>query len=165
MRSLLRLSLLFFLCVSCLGQDSIDDALKRYNSGSVPYITGDSLYNSTSFVVLDSRTAVEFEVSHIKDAIWIGYKDFELQKVLTEIPDKDTEIAIYCSIGVRSEKIGERLQEAGYKNVRNLYGGIFQWKDKGYPVYNPEGAETEKVHAYSKQWGKLLTKAEKVYSP
>ena len=129
MRSLLRLSLLFFLCVSCLGQDSIDDALKRYNSGSVPYITGDSLYNSMSFVVLDSRSAGEFEVSHIKDAIWIGYKDFELQKVLTEIPDKDTEIVIYCSIGVRSEKIGERLQEAGYKNVRNLYGGIFQWKE------------------------------------
>lgn len=165
MRSFLRLSLLFFLCVSCLGQDSIDDALKQYNTGSVPYITADSLYNSKSFVVLDSRSDQEFKVSHLNNAIWIGYKDFELQKVLNEIPDKETEIAIYCSIGVRSEKIGEKLQKAGYKNVSNLYGGIFQWKNKGYPVYDPKGVETQKVHAYSKQWGKLLTNAEKVYSP
>ena len=70
---------------------------------------------------------------------------------------------VYCSIGVRSEKIGEKLQAAGYTNVKNLYGGIFQWKGEGEKVVDSLGLSTERVHAFSKLWGKLLTNAKKVY--
>jgi len=70
---------------------------------------------------------------------------------------------VYCSIGVRSEDIGEKLMDAGYNNVTNLYGGIFEWKNKGNQVYDTLGNETERVHAFNKHWGKLLSKGEKVY--
>ena len=40
-------------------------------------------------------------------------------------------IIVYCSIGVRSEDIGEKLKELGYTKILNLYGGIFDWKNKG----------------------------------
>ena len=53
--------------------------------------------------------------------------------------------------------------QAGYSNVKNLYGGIFEWKNEGHPVYDSEGKETEKVHAFSKHWGKLLKEGKKVY--
>ena len=71
---------------------------------------------------------------------------------------------VYCSIGIRSEDISEKLKKAGYTNVYNLYGGIFEWKNRNYPVVNPENEVTEKVHAYSKQWGQWLHKGKKVYS-
>jgi fumarate hydratase class II len=55
------------------------------------------------------------------------------------------------------------LEKAGFKKVMNLQGGIFDWVNNGYPVYDNDGNETKKVHAYDKSWGKWLTKGEKVY--
>jgi 3-mercaptopyruvate sulfurtransferase SseA len=66
-------------------------------------------------------------------------------------------------VGIRSETISEKLKKAGYTDVHNLYGGIFEWKNKDYPVVDSEGKETENVHAYSKVWGKWLNKGVKVY--
>ena len=77
--------------------------------------------------------------------------------------DKETTIVVYCSVGYRSEKVGERLKKAGFKKVLNLYGGIFDWVNKGFPVYDNSGNQTKKVHAYDKSWGKWLTKGEKIY--
>ncbi|MBT8318930.1 MAG: rhodanese-like domain-containing protein, partial [Gramella sp.] len=86
---------------------------------------------------------------------------FDLGKV--KKIDKDQKIVVYCSIGVRSENIGVKLIKAGYKNVENLYGGIFDWKNKDFPVVDALGKSTEEVHAYSKHWSKWLRNAEKIY--
>jgi rhodanese-related sulfurtransferase len=144
-------------------QDKLDRTLKKFNHESVPYMQVDALHGMHHVLLLDTREKEEYEVSHLQNALWVGDKTFELDSVTSKITDKDTEIVVYCSIGVRSENIGEKLKEAGYSNVKNLYGGIFEWKNQGYPVYGPEGNETEKVHAFSKHWGKLLKKGEKVY--
>lgn len=117
-----------------------------------------------NITLLDTREKEEFETSHLKNSIWVGHEDFNLSRVKSILPEKDTPIVLYCSIGVRSEDIGEKLQKAGYTNVKNLHGGIFQWKNEGYPVYDLAQKETQKVHAYSKFWGRLLTKGEKIYS-
>ena len=93
----------------------------------------------------------------------MGFRDFDIDRVTRAIPSRDTPLVVYCSIGVRSEKIGEKLKEAGYKKVYNLYGGIFKWKNSGNPVVDSNGEPTEKVHAYSRYWGRFLTNAEKVY--
>ena len=102
----------------------------------------------------------EFDVSHIKDAIYVGYKNFNIDS-LTE-QDKNKKIVVYCSIGVRSEDIGEKLQSAGYTNVYNLYGGIFKWIDTDNPVVDSTNTPTNKIHAFSKYWSKLVTKGDKV---
>lgn len=115
-------------------------------------------------VILDAREKDEFMVSHLENAIWSGYSNFDFSRIQTHIPNKESTIVVYCSIGVRSEDIGEKLLQAGYKNVKNLFGGIFLWKNLGYPVFDESGKETEKVHAYSKEWGLLLTNGTKVYS-
>ena len=114
-------------------------------------------------VILDARQEEEYRVSRIPGAIWIGYKEFEKDKVLDAVPDKDTPLVVYCSIGVRSEKIGEKLKEAGFTDVYNLYGGIFEWKNRGKTVVDQQGEPTEKVHAYSRYWGRFLKNAEKIY--
>ncbi|MGB6152608.1 MAG: rhodanese-like domain-containing protein [Pricia sp.] len=141
----------------------MDRTLKKYNKESIPYITVDALHGMNHVTTLDTRKKEEFEVSHLKDALWVGFKTFDLADITSKITDKSTEIVVYCSIGVRSENIGEKLKDAGYIHVKNLYGGIFEWKNQGYPVYDTQDKETEKVHAFSKHWGKLLKKGEKVY--
>jgi rhodanese-related sulfurtransferase len=160
-------SVSLILALFCVGmgvsQDPISKALQKYNSRTVPYITTADLAEADTVVLLDTRKEEEYTTSHLKDALWVGYKTFDIQRVLETIKDKNTPVVVYCSIGVRSEDIGEKLLAAGYTNVHNLYGGIFDWKNKGYPVYDVKGTETNKVHAFDKQWGKLLTKGEKVY--
>ncbi|MEO9662564.1 MAG: rhodanese-like domain-containing protein, partial [Maribacter dokdonensis] len=99
----------------------------------------------------------------LKNAIWVGYKTFDEQKVLESLPDKTQPIIVYCSIGVRSEDIGEKLKELGYTKILNLYGGIFDWKNKGGQVFNDKEIPTDSVHAFSKHWGKLLQEGIKVY--
>ncbi len=156
--------LLLFAPLGC-AQDSISQALQKYNAKTVPYITAEELAKTETMILLDTREKEEYNVSHLKNAVWVGFKDFDIHTVSNRIQDKNTPLIVYCSIGVRSEDIGEKLIGAGYTNVKNLYGGIFEWKNNGNPVYGTDGLKTDKVHPYDKQWGKLLTNAEKVYTP
>lgn len=163
MRFLSFLFLLLFFSPDAFSQKRLEKTLKRFNNESVPYTYVTELAENEKALLLDARESEEFEVSHLKDAIWVGHKTFEIDSLLRIIPDRNTEIVVYCSIGVRSEKIGDRLLKAGYSNVKNLYGGIFEWKNNGYPVFDNDNQETQKIHAFSKYWGKLLTQGEKVY--
>ena len=164
----MKLSRLFLLlsCLSCISQNSVEEVLDRYNSHSVPYISVEQLkaiQQKDSEILFDAREPEEFQVSHLKNASYVGYKDFSAEEIQQQFPDKDQPIVVYCSLGVRSEKIGEKLQQLGYKNIQNLYGGIFEWKNNNYPVFTSENKETNKVHAYSRRWSKWLKNAEKVY--
>jgi len=149
--------------LAACGQVSIETTLERLNRESVPYISVEELSSSQGLVLLDTRSLDEYEVSHLQGADWVGYKKFELDKVQESYPDKNTPLVVYCSVGVRSENIGEKLLEAGYTDIKNLYGGIFEWKNKDFLVYTPEGNSTEKVHAYGRRWGRFLHNAEKIY--
>ncbi|MBT8184215.1 MAG: rhodanese-like domain-containing protein [Eudoraea sp.] len=155
------LAVVFLITTGC-AQNTIEKNLSSLNRGTVPYIYAEKL-NPKKVTLLDSRKKEEFDVSHLKGAMWVGHKKFRIDSVLKHLPDKDQTVVVYCSIGVRSEDIGEKLMKAGFTDVQNLYGGIFEWKNKGYPVYNLKGRETDSVHAYSKKWGKLLTTGIKVY--
>ena len=157
------ISLFFIGTSSVLGQKDIGDTLKKWNNESVPYVHVEKRATIENSILLDTRAKHEFDVSHLKNALWVGHEAFRSGAVLMKIADKNAPIVVYCSIGVRSEDIGEKLMAMGYTNVTNLYGGIFEWKNKGNAVFDAEGNETEKVHAFDKVWGKLLTKGEKVY--
>jgi rhodanese-related sulfurtransferase len=148
--------ILFFIASAVCAQGSIDRTLERLNKGSVDYISVEELGHGTGYFLLDTRKDEEYSVSHLKGALWVGYQQFSFDSVLQTIQDKQAPLVVYCSVGVRSEDIGEKLMTAGYTNVKNLYGGIFEWMNHGYPVYNMEGQETNMVHAYNKRWGKLL---------
>lgn len=144
--------------------ESISELLKMYNERSVLYISVQELaMPKTDAIILDAREMQEYNVSHLKDAIYVGYDEFNIETVVKTIEDKNKKIVVYCSLGIRSEDIGEKLKKAGYTNVLNLYGGIFEWKNNGFTIYNSDGEETEKVHPFSLEWSKWLTKGIKVY--
>ncbi len=147
----------------CLGQKTIPKVLEKLNSETVPYITVEQLQTKKGVIVLDSREISEFNVSHIKDALYVGYNNFDKNKITSAIPNKNANIIVYCSIGVRSEKIGEKLLKMGYKNVYNLYGGIFEWKNNNGKVIDNNGLETDNVHTFNKNWSKYLKNGTKIY--
>ncbi|WP_299120113.1 rhodanese-like domain-containing protein [uncultured Winogradskyella sp.] len=158
--------LLIVLFISSFGfaQKSISKLLKKYNTESIPYISVQELAMPDSeAIILDSREMKEYEVSHIKNAIQVGYDDFDIETVEKHVSDKSKTIVVYCSVGIRSEDIGEQLKKAGYTNVYNLFGGIFEWKNNDYTVYNNEDEPTENVHTFSKEWSRWLLKGIKIY--
>ena len=116
--------------------------------------------DSTSIRFLDARELREYQVSHLANALHVGYELFDIRQLAGL--DKRSRIVVYCSVGYRSEKVCEQLLSAGFSNVSNLYGGIFEWVNQGLPVYNDRG-RTEAVHAYDRIWGVWLDRGEKVY--
>ena len=163
MRKLFFLGI-YLLCANGFGQSSVKELLNKYNDHSVPYIYVEELSRlTTAPFLLDAREVEEYNISHLEHAIHVGFKKFNISKTTGLPTDKNTTIDVYCSIGVRSEIIGKKLIADGYTSVYNLYGGIFEWVNKGKKVYGSNQEETPKVHAYSKYWGSYLLKGTKVY--
>ncbi len=151
--------------ILAFGQDSLAELLDQYNNESIPYITVEELKKEEEkIIVLDAREPKEYDISHLKNAVQIGYTHFDLKKIM-DLPEitKNTKIVVYCSLGIRSEDIAEKLMQAGYTNVYNLYGGIFEWKNNDNTIVNSKGEITDNVHPCSKQWEKWLHKGNKIY--
>jgi len=149
---------LFFVS-SLAAQKPLDELLEKNNTHSVSYISVEELrmfQMNDSVTILDAREPEEFNVSHLESAINIGFNEFTFEAKQLQKLNKNIPVVVYCSLGIRSEKIGEKLKKAGFKDVKNLYGGIFEWKNKGYPVIDTKGKETENVHAFSKHWSQYL---------
>lgn len=148
-----------------IKSDLFATTLKTLISGSVDTIGVESLKglvnesqgHDSSIILLDARTKKEYLVSHLPGAVWVGYEDFNLER-LPKISQTQT-VIVYCSVGYRSEKIGEKLKDKNIKAIKNLYGGIFEWSNRGYQMENAKGETTEKVHGYSKEWSIYLDSA------
>jgi rhodanese-related sulfurtransferase len=83
-------------------------------------------------VLLDVRTKDEWEVSHIPGARRMD-PDAPIEKAHSGIA-KETPIVTYCAVGYRSGVLATKLHEAGFTNVWNLEGSIFQWANEHRPL-------------------------------
>lgn len=144
-----------------VSNKAYDTMLSSLLTHSVNEVDVDAVAKAQNIFLLDAREYDEYKVSHIAGAYWVGYDDFKIERV-NDIP-KDAQVIVYCSVGYRSEKVAEKIQQSGYTNVSNLYGGIFEWVNTGKLVVNTQNAPTQQVHAYDKSWGVWLQRGEKVY--
>lgn len=161
-----KILLLFLLISSTVAaQKKLDKLLDKWNTRNVPYMSVETLaMPKTNPILLDARQEKEYNVSHLQNAIRVGYDDFKIKETLKKLPKKkDAKIVVYCSLGIRSETVAYKLIQAGYTNIYNLYGGIFEWKNANFQVKDTLGNTTEKVHTFNKSWSKWLKKGEKVY--
>ncbi len=46
---------------------------------------------------------------------------------------KEREIVTYCRSGGRSKEAQKIMEQLGYKNIKNIAGGIINWQEKNYP--------------------------------
>lgn len=155
--------LFIFINSVSFSQNKLDKLFNKFNKNKVPYISVDTLV-ITKAILLDARETKEYNVSHLKNAICVGYDYFDIQKTVEKLPkDKSTKIVVYCSLGIRSEIVAHKLIKESYTNVYNLYGGILEWKNNNFQVVDTLGNETEKVHTFNKDWSKWLKKGKTVY--
>lgn len=102
-------------------------------------------------ILLDVRRDDEFAVSHLPEAHATPNLDAALALGL----NPDQPIVAYCSVGYRSARLAKQLQTAGYTQVYNLAGSIFQWANQGRSLVH-SGQPTTVVHPYNPRWGLLL---------
>jgi rhodanese-related sulfurtransferase len=145
---------------------SYEKKLESLYEGTVPTIQSSDLKRLVErgddrLIILDIRSPEEYQVSRIPGAKFINYESFGKEDV-KGVP-KNAEIVVYCSVGYRSERIGKKMLDMGFENVRNLYGGIFQWKNEDNEVINQHQSVTDSVHTYNKKWSKWLEKGIKVH--
>ncbi len=112
--------------------DGIDDAsFDMANKGK--YVNAEQfnvLTNDPNTVVIDMRNHYEFEVGHFESAIEIPSDTFREQLPMAAdmmSADKDKNIIMYCTGGIRCEKASAYMLHKGFKNVFHLEGGIINY--------------------------------------
>jgi adenylyltransferase/sulfurtransferase len=83
------------------------------------------------FTLIDVREPHEYQIARIPGAKLIPLGD--LPKHLGEL-DRNAEYVMHCKSGGRSQKAVDLMKQSGFKNVRNMTGGITAWSDKVDPT-------------------------------
>jgi len=163
----------FLICIGIIflftsfADQTFDQMASKMGKGKAPFLKTKELKElqviEKGLLILDTREPKEYKISHIKNAIYVGYDNFSISS-MSKYSKSGVTIVCYCSVGYRSQKIAEKLLKSGYKKVYNLYGVIFNWVNEGNAIEDSNGNETKKIHGYSKDWSKWLTKGEKVFN-
>ncbi len=85
--------------------------------------------------LVDVRNPDETEINHIPKHILMPLNNLE---AMATALDKDQLTILYCKTGVRSLKALVQLRQLGFKNVKNLVGGVTAWVreiDPSQPIY------------------------------
>ena len=110
----------------------VDEAKSRIKEVSVAE-TQRRLAANASARLIDVREDYEWQTEHAKGAQHLGKGIIE-RDIETTVPDKSTELILYCGGGYRSALATDVLQKMGYTNVRSMAGGWKAWKESGAPV-------------------------------
>ncbi len=109
--------------------------------------------NSPSPILLDVRKPEEFAVSHLPGAKRVE-PSIKAADLIPTFPTNRTAV-VYCSVGYRSSELATRLLDAGFTNVCNLEGSLFQWANEDRPM-EKDGKPASTVHGYNETFGRLL---------
>lgn len=101
-------------------------------------ISADELYKRLETereppLLIDVRTPQEYSSGHIKNALLLPLGELlSNPNVIGDYENK--EIIAICHSGSRSMMAAQILARSGFKDIRNLIGGMMLWKRRGYPV-------------------------------
>jgi rhodanese-related sulfurtransferase len=90
-----------------------------------------------TFHLFDVREESEFERAFIPGAKHLGRGVLEV-KIVGIVPDKSTDLVLYCGGGYRSALAAANLVKMGYTRVTSMDGGFRGWLEAGYPVLDHE---------------------------
>lgn len=80
-------------------------------------------------IILDVRTAWEFESGHLENAVHLDFFSDTLEQDLQKL-DPSKYYLIYCRSGARSYNACHLMSNMGFAKVTNLMGGIIAWHGK-----------------------------------
>ena len=110
----------------------VDDAKSRVREVSAAD-TQQRMRENSDVKLIDVREDKEWEAAHAAGAIHLGKGIIE-RDIETTVPDKDTEMILYCGGGYRSALAADSLQRMGYINVFSMAGGWRAWQESGGKV-------------------------------
>jgi rhodanese-related sulfurtransferase len=95
--------------------------------------TRERMAADNSIRLIDVREDNEWADAHASGAAHFGKGIIE-RDVEVSVPDKSTEVILYCGGGYRSALVADVLQNMGYTNVFSMAGGWKAWKESGAPI-------------------------------
>src|SRR5690349_2694547 len=110
----------------------VNDAKNRIREVSVED-TQQRLKDDANVKLIDVREDKEWDEAHASGSLHLGKGIIE-RDIEATVPDKATELILYCGGGFRSALAADVLQDMGYTNVYSMAGGWKAWKDSGAPI-------------------------------
>lgn len=107
----------------------VNDAKGRIREVTVTE-TQQRLEQNPNAKLIDVREDNEWEAAHATAAMHLGKGIIE-RDIETTVPDKNTELILYCGGGYRSALAADALQTMGYTNAYSMAGGWKAWKESG----------------------------------
>jgi molybdopterin/thiamine biosynthesis adenylyltransferase/rhodanese-related sulfurtransferase len=92
--------------------------------------------NGAGPILVDVREKDEYLEGYIPGARWIPRGFLEL-RIEEQVPEKNSDVILYCAGGTRSALAAKSLAELGYSNVSSLAGGFSAWKRAGLAFDRP----------------------------
>lgn len=89
-----------------------------------------------SLLMLDVRTAAEFDAGHIPGAINVPH-DVLGERIAELGPADERDVVVYCRSGRRSAIALEALKGAGFSRLSHLDGDYLRWSEEGRPLIHP----------------------------
>jgi rhodanese-related sulfurtransferase len=110
----------------------VNDAKSRIREVTVEE-TRERMAKDNSIRLIDVREDDEWRAAHAAGAEHLGKGIIE-RDIEATVPDKSTEVVLYCGGGYRSALAADVLQNMGYTNVFSLAGGWKAWTVAEAPI-------------------------------
>lgn len=110
----------------------VNDAKSRIREVTVEE-TQERLKANPNAKLIDVREDNEWQAAHAAGALHLGKGIIE-RDIEATVPDKTTELILYCGGGYRSALAADALQTMGFTNVFSLAGGWKAWQESGAAI-------------------------------
>ena len=134
-KKIISILLLTFLFTSCTGEQNSSSSAQNTNSNTDHTVkvyrqitmneAASIMKSEKDYIILDVRRPDEFSAGHIPNAINVPNEIIGTSEI-SELPDKNQLILVYCRSGRRSKEASQKLVDLGYTNVVE-FGGILDW--------------------------------------
>lgn len=123
MKKLIPILLSALMLTGCTG--AVNSTNNTYRQISMDE-AGTMMERESGYIILDVRRPDEYATGHIPNAINIPNENIGTDEI-SQLPNKDQLIMVYCRSGRRSKEAAEKLVKLGYTNIVE-FGGILDWK-------------------------------------
>ena len=122
MKKLIPIVLSALMLTGCAGAGNQTNSYRQISIDEAVAMMAEESGN----IILDVRTPEEFAEKHIPNAINVPNENIGTDEI-SQLPNKDQLIMVYCRSGRRSKEASEKLVKLGYTNIVE-FGGILDWK-------------------------------------
>lgn len=123
MKKLIPILLSALMLTGCTG--AVNSTNNTYRQISMDEAVA-MMERESGYIILDVRTPEEFAEKHIPNAINVPNENIGTDEI-SQLPNKDQLIMVYCRSGRRSKEAAEKMVKLGYTNIVE-FGGILDWK-------------------------------------